>query len=435
MTKSVVVLSTLDTKGRETQFLKEQIERSGCQAVLVDMGVVGKPTIAADVTREQVAAAGGSTLEKLLAAPSREQAAPVMIRGAAKLVGEMVAADKAHAVIGLGGTQGTTSASSVMQSLPYGLPKLMVSTCAAGDVSSFVGIKDIMMMFSVSDILGLNPFMRRVLANAAAAASGMAQIQGLSPFAESAEQKGTVPLPQEHKPLIGMTNLGVLTKGAEVAVDYLESKGYEVILFHAVGAGGRAMEQMMREGLIRGVFDYALGEISDELHHALRAGGPDRLTTAGKLGLPQVICPGGAEHIGIFLSEPNTLPEKYKNHQNTFHSPIIAAPRLSAEELEEVGREIGRRLQHTKGKAVMMLPLRGTSRYGVEGGPLRNPESDKRFYAAIKQSLPKTIEVVEVDAGAEDPAFVRQCCDRLIALIESSSPSLGGTGATEHGRQ
>ena len=174
-----------------------------------------------------------------------------------------------------------------------------------------------------------------------------------------------------------MSNLGVLTTGAEVAVEYLESKGYEVILFHAVGAGGRAMEQMMREGLIAGVFDYALGEISDELHHALRAGGPERLTVAGKLGLPQVLVPGGSEHIGLFLSEAHVLPEKYKNHMNTFHSPIIAAPRLNPDELVEVAKEIGKRLQHTKGNAVMMLPLRGTSRYGVEGGPLRNPESDK----------------------------------------------------------
>jgi uncharacterized protein (UPF0261 family) len=406
MPKSVVVLSTLDTKGRETAFLREQIERTGCRAILVDMGVVGQPTIAAEVTREQVAVAGGSSFAQLLAAPTREQAAPVMTRGAAKVVGEMVADGRAHAVIGLGGTQGTSSACSVMQSLPYGLPKLMVSTCAAGDVSAFVGIKDIAMMFSVSDIMGLNPFMRRVLANAAAAACGMANVEASAVAASG-------------KPLIGMTNLGVLTKGAEIAVDYLESRGYEVILFHAVGAGGRAMEQMMREGLIRGVFDYALGEISDELHHALRAGGPDRLTTAGKLGLPQVLCPGGAEHIGIFLSEPHVLPEKYKNHQNTFHSPIIAAPRLSAEELEEVAREIGRRLAHTRGSAVFMLPLRGTSRYGVEGGPLRNPESDQRFFAELKHHLPSTIDVVEVDAGAEDAAFVLQACDRLIALIEA----------------
>jgi uncharacterized protein (UPF0261 family) len=405
MPKSVVVLSTLDTKGRETAFLKEQIERSGCKAVLADMGVVGKATIPADISREQIAEAGGTPLADLLKDPSREKAGPVMVAGAGKLLNDMVARGEAHAVIGLGGTQGTSAASRVMQQLPYGLPKLMVSTCAAGDVSAFVGIKDIMMMFSVSDILGLNPFMRQVLANAAAAAAGMAQVE------RSAITKGA-------KPLIGMTNLGVLTKGAEYAVDYLESKGYEVILFHAVGAGGRAMEQMMKEGLIRGVFDYAMGEIADELHHALRAGGPERLTVAGKLGLPQVITPGGAEHIGLFLSEPNVPPEKYKDHIITFHSPIIAAPRLNARELTEVAKEIGKRLQHTKGSAVFMIPLRGTSRYGVEGGPLRDPEGDKAFFAALKEHLPKTVQIVEKDLGAEDPEFVKECCDRLIAMIE-----------------
>ncbi len=405
MAKSVVVLSTLDTKGRETAFLKEQIEKHGCRAVLADMGVVGAPTVKANITREQIAEAGGTPLSALLKDASREKAGPVMVAGAAKLLGEMVAKGEAHGVIGLGGTQGTSAASRVMQQLPYGLPKLMVSTCAAGDTSAFVGIKDIIMMFSVSDILGLNPFMRMVLANAAAAVAGMAQVEREA-------------LAAGKKPLIGMTNLGVLTKGAEYAVDYLESKGYEVILFHAVGAGGRAMEQMMKEGLIKGVFDYAMGEIADELHHALRAGGPERLTVAGKLGLPQVITPGGAEHIGLFLSEPNVPPEKYKDHIITFHSPIIAAPRLNGKELTEVAKEIGKRLQHTKGNAVFMIPLRGTSRYGVEGGPLRDPEGDKAFFAALKEYLPKTVEVVEKDLGAEDPEFVKECCDRLIGMIE-----------------
>jgi uncharacterized protein (UPF0261 family) len=177
----------------------------------------------------------------------------------------------------------------------------------------------------------------------------------------------------------------------------------------------------MKEGLIRGVFDYAMGEIADELHHALRAGGPERLTVAGKLGLPQVITPGGAEHIGLFLSEPNVPPEKYKDHIITFHSPIIAAPRLNAKELTQVAKEIGKRLQHTKGDAVFMIPLRGTSRYGVEGGPLRDPEGDKAFFAALKEHLPKTVEIVEKDLGAEDPEFVKECCDRLIAMIEKTA--------------
>jgi uncharacterized protein (UPF0261 family) len=404
--KSVAVLATLDTKGREVAFLREQIERQDCRAVLFDMGVVGAPGIPAEVTRQAIAAAGGTSLEALLKNPSRDEAAPVMIRGAAKLLEDKIAADEVHAVIGLGGTQGTSSACGVMQTLPYGFPKLMVSTCAAGDVSAFVGVKDIAMMFSVSDILGLNPFMRRVLANAAGAACGMARANAAHEATKS------------DKPLIAITNLGVLTKGAEVAVEFLESRGYEVILFHAVGAGGRAMEQMMREGLIAGVFDYALGDVGDDVFHALRASGPERLTTAGKLGVPQVLCPGGTEHIGLFLSEPHKLPEKYAGHQNTFHSPIIAAPRLEVAELAQVAREIGKRLQHTRGKAVFMLPLRGTSRYGVEGGPLRNAASDAAYFAEIKKHLPASIEVVERDLGAEDPAFVREACERLIGMIE-----------------
>ena len=193
-----------------------------------------------------------------------------------------------------------------------------------------------------------------------------------------------------------------------------------MILFHAVGAGGRAMEQMMREGLLAGVFDYGLGDVADDVFHALRASGPERLTVAGKLGLPQVLCPGGTEHIGLFLSEPYKMPEKYAGCQSTFHSPIIGSPRLTAAEMDQVGREIAKRLAATTGKAVMMLPLAGTSRYGVEGGPLRNPESDQALFASLKEHLPKSIEIVERDLGAEDPAFVREACDRLIRMIERS---------------
>jgi uncharacterized protein (UPF0261 family) len=178
------------------------------------------------------------------------------------------------------------------------------------------------------------------------------------------------------------------------------------------------MEQMMKEGIIGAVFDYALGEISDELFHALRAGSPERLTVAGDLGLPQVLCPGGTEHLGI-LVEPNTVPEAWRDHRYVFHSPVVLAPRLDAGEFVRVAEAIGRRLQHTKGRAVMMLPLQGTSRYGKEGGPLRDPAGDQAFFAALKRHLPASIEVVERPTDAEDPAFVDEAVDRLIALIES----------------
>jgi len=402
---TIAVLATLDTKGAEAQFLREEIQARGARALLIDLGVVGEPGARPDVTREAVARAGGKELAEILANPTRQDASPVFIAGAAKLLRQRLDAGEVHAVIGLGGTQGTSNCTAIMRTLPFGFPKLMVSTMASGDVSAFVGIKDITMMFSVGDILGLNPVTRRILANAAGAAVGMAQ------------DEGGVAAHTGDKPLIGMTNLGVLTDGAMRALERFRERGYEAIVFHAVGSGGRAMEQMMKDGLIGAVFDYAMGEIADELHGALRAGGPERLRIAGRLGLPQVIVPGGAEHVGL-LVEPNTVPERWKDHQVVFHNPVILAPRLSPAELGEVAREACERLAETKGDAALLFPLRGTSRYGVEGGDLRDPQGDAAFLAGFREHMPPGVELVEVDAGAEDPAFVDAAVDRLIELIE-----------------
>ncbi|MCB9915854.1 MAG: Tm-1-like ATP-binding domain-containing protein [Planctomycetes bacterium] len=399
--KTIAVLATLDTKGEEAQYLREELEALGGRALLVDVGVVGAPGARADVTREEVAAAGGTPLAKLLEHPTRQTASPVMNAGATKLLLEKVAAGEVHGVLGLGGTQGTSNCTQVMQALPYGLPKVMVSTIASGDTSAFVGIKDITMMFSVSDILGLNPVTRKILANAAGAAWGMASTRvGLD-------------LSEHPRTVVGMTNLGVLTRGAMLAIELLRERDCEVIVFHAVGSGGRAMEQMMKEGLIDAVFDYGLGEIADEVFGGLRAGGPERLTVAGALGLPQVIVPGGLEHVGLIV-EPNTVPERWKDHQLTFHNPIILAPRLSAEELRTVAREIGARLARAGGAGAVLMPLRGTSAYGVEGGPLRDPAGDAAFAAELRAALPASYEYVEVDAGAEDEAFVRAAVERLM---------------------
>jgi len=182
------------------------------------------------------------------------------------------------------------------------------------------------------------------------------------------------------------------------------------------------MEQMMKDGLIGAVFDYALGEISDEVFHGLRAGGAERLTVAGRLGLPQVLCPGGAEHIGLLLEQPDTVPEAWRDHLSVFHNPIILAPRLRGHELETVAAEIGRRLAGTRGRATMLVPRRGTSRYAVPGGPLHDPEGDAVFFAALRRSLPATVEYVERDLGAEDPAFVQEAVERLLAWVGSSRP-------------
>jgi uncharacterized protein (UPF0261 family) len=408
MKKTIAVLATLDTKGQESNYLREQIEKLGESSLLIDMGVIGEPGTRTDIGRRELATAGGTRLEDILANPTRQDAAPIMVSGATQIIIKLIDEGQIHAIICLGGTQGTTNCSQVLQALPYGFPKIMVSTIASGDTSPFVGVKDITMMFSVSDILGLNTFTCKILANAAGAACGMAQID--QPI--RAEKRD--------RPLVGMTNLGVLTQGAMIALDLFKQAGYEVIVFHAVGSGGHAMEQMMKEGIIGAVFDYALGEISDELFDGLRASGPERLTVAGKLGIPQVICPGGTEHLGLLVSTPNEVPEQYRGHKHTFHTPIILAPRLKGDEMIRVAKEITSRLTSTKTKAYFMMPTKGVSRYSAEGMVLEDPESDEAFFNEIRLSLPDNFELIERETHAEDPAFVKEAVELLISLIETA---------------
>ena len=406
MPNTIALLITLDTKDQEASYLKSCIEKSNHNALIIDIGVIGTPGIPADVPRDEVIEQGGGVLSDILKKPTREAANPFVVKGASNILLKMIKEGKVHAVIGLGGTQGTSTCCDVMQTLPYGFPKIMVSTIAAGDMTNFVGIKDITMMFSVSDLLKLNSFTRKILANAAAAACGMADVETKFSMIKS------------DKPLIGMSNLGVLTNGAMEAIDYINSKGYEVIVFHAIGAPGRAMEQMMKEGIIGAVFDYAMGEIADDVWGVLRAGGPERLTVAGKLGIPQVLVPGGAEHLGILVNPPNTIPEEYKDHQIVFHSPVIFVPRLNESEMIRVADDICKRLSHTHKKSYFMFPNQGVSRYSRPGGVLEDKAADAAFLKHLKANLPDCIEVIERDANAEDKEFVHECVDRLIDLIE-----------------
>ena len=404
--KTIAILATLDTKADEANFMRQEIERLGGKALLIDLSVIGDTTINADVPKEEVIAAGGSTLAELLDSPSREKASPVIVAGATKILLDLQFAGKIDAVVTLGGTQGTSTCAPILQALPYGFPKVMLSTAASGDTSPFVGIKDITMMFAVSDILGLNVFSRKILANAAASAWGMAQV-------EQCITKSTA------KGVIGMSNLGVLTQGAMHAIKLFEEAGYEVITFHAIGAGGDAMEQMMKEGIITAVFDYAMGEIADSCFDALRASGPERLTTAGKLGLPQVICPGGSEHLGLLVSEPSKVPEGWEDHQITWHTPYVFVPRLNAEEQTKIANTIGERLQNAKEKTAFLMPLKGVSSYSAEGGELYNTDLDAAYWEALQKALPDHIEVEALDLTAEDPAFVEHAVSKLISMIEA----------------
>lgn len=401
--KTIVVLATLDTKGVEAQYLREQIEKFGDNALIVDTGVVGTPATRADVTREEVAEAGGMSLAKILENPTREVAAPVMAEGATQIVTRLAAEGKVHGIMAMGGTQGTTLSTRVMRALPYGFPKVMVSTMASGNVAPWVDIKDITMMFSVTDILGLNPVSRKILANAAGAVCGMANVD--------------VKLEKGDKPLVAVTTVGITTQGAMKAVKVLEAAGYETIVFHAIGPGGRAMEQMMKEGIIGAVLDYSIIEVSNEMYHALLAGGPERLTTAGKLGLPQVICPGALEV--LVFNEPETVPARYQGRTLIRHSPQITDLRLNREEMVEVGKEVARRLQYTEGDATFMIPAAGYDSYAVKGMGFYDPEADAAFVAELKAGLPESIRVIERDTHIEDPAFATEAAELLISLIEA----------------
>ncbi len=401
--KTIVVLATLDTKGVEAQYLREQIEKFGDKALIVDTGVVGTPATRADVTREEVAEAGGMSLAKILENPTREVAAPVMAEGATQIVTRLAAEGKVHGIMAMGGTQGTTLSTRVMRALPYGFPKVMVSTMASGNVAPWVDIKDITMMFSVTDILGLNPVSRKILANAAGAVCGMANVD--------------VKLEKGDKPLVAVTTVGITTQGAMKAVKVLEAAGYETIVFHAIGPGGRAMEQMMKEGIIGAVLDYSTIEVSNEMYHALLAGGPERLTTAGKLGLPQVICPGALEV--LVFNEPETVPARYQGRTLIRHSPQITDLRLNREEMVEVGKEVARRLQYTEGDATFMIPAAGYDSYAVKGMGFYDPEADAAFVAELKAGLPESIRIIERDTHIEDPAFATEAAELLISLIEA----------------
>lgn len=402
--KTIVVLATLDTKGYEAQFLREQIEKFGDKALVVDTGVTGTPGTHPDITREEVAEAGGMPLAKILENPSRDVAAPVMAEGATKIVTRLAEAGKIHGIVAMGGTQGTTLSTHVMRALPYGFPKVMVSTMASGNVAPWVDIRDITMMFSVTDIMGLNPVMRKILANAAGAVCGMAGV----------DVKLVV---QKKKPLVAVTTVGITTQGAMKAAATLEAAGFETIIFHAIGPGGRAMEQMMKEGLIGAVLDYSTIEVSNEMYHAMLAGGPDRLTTAGKLGLPQVLCPGAIEV--LVYGEPETVPPPYNTRMLIRHSPQITDVRLNKEEMVEVGKEVARRLQYTRDDAIFLIPTAGYDSYAVKGMGFYDPKADAAFVEVLKQTLPKNIRLVERPTHIEDPEFAVEAAQMLIGLIRA----------------
>ena len=328
---TVILLGTLDTKGREYAFLRDRVAAAGCEIVMINAGVLDDPPYPVELSRYDVAAAAGANLDELVTAGDRGAAVTAMADGAAVIVRRLYDEGRLDGIVGMGGSGGSSLISRAMRGLPIGVPKLLLSTMGSGDISSFVGTSDIAMMYSVFDIAGINALSARILSNAAAAVSAMARTHETFVGSETT------------RPLVGVTMYGTTTPCVEHARPILEAAGFELLVFHATGAGGRSMESLVESGYITAVFDATTTELMDEVAGGTLTAGPDRLEIAGSLGLPQVVSVGAYDQ--ITFTPPDAVPVTYRTRTTYAHNPSITLVRSNPKEAAEYGRLVARETQ------------------------------------------------------------------------------------------
>jgi uncharacterized protein (UPF0261 family) len=401
---TVVLLGTLDTKGVEYAFLRERLRERGAEVLVVDAGIHEPVGLEPDISRHEVARAGGADVDELAAGGDRGAAVTAMAAGAEQVVLRLHAEDKLAGILALGGSGGSSIATRAMRALPVGVPKLMVSTVASGDTRAYVGAVDVTMMYSVVDISGVNRVSARIMANAAGAIAGMVQ--------------ATVP-ELEAKPLVGATMFGVTTPCVTRARERLEELGYEVLVFHATGAGGESLEALARGGFLAGVLDTTTTELADELVGGVFPGGPGRLEAAGAAGVPQVVSLGALDMVNF--GPRDTVPPRFEGRNLYVHNPTVTLMRTTPEECAELGRTIGRKLSGALGPTVLFMPLKGVSMIAVEGQPFYDADADASLFAALRETLADSVEVHEIDTDINDPEFAVAMADRLHAAIEGAA--------------
>jgi uncharacterized protein (UPF0261 family) len=402
MPKTVAIIAALDTKAAEAGLIRDYVARQGLATLVVDCGVLGDPGIPADVTRGDVAAAGGDSIEGLRSSQDKARAMEVMTRGAAVIAERLHAAGRIDGIVGIGGSAGTAIATSAMRALPVGVAKLVVSTVAAGDTRPYVGTKDVTMMYSVVDVAGINRISARILTNAAAAISGMVQAEPPTIIGD--------------RPLLAASMFGNTTACVDRARQDLEEAGYEVLVFHATGAGGQTMESLIADGYIRGVLDVTTTEWADELAGGVLNAGPTRLDAAAKRGVPQVIAPGCLDMVNFWA--PETVPEKYRDRNLYRWNPNVTLMRTTPDENAELGRIIARKANASTGPVAVLLPLKGVSQLDSEGGAYWWPEADHALFDAIRQNLRKDIPLIELNHNINDPDFADRAAAVLLDLMK-----------------
>ena len=397
----IVVVGTLDTKGPEVGFLRDEVVRRGHDPLVIDPGILGDPALAADVTRQQVAQAAGFELPDLVATGDRQHCQQAMIRGMVEIVSRLYDEGQVDGVVAVGGAQGTAMATAAMRALPVGVPKVMVSTVACGQTTfgPYVGTKDITMIHSVADILGLNRVTERILAQAAAAVGAMASVAAVA---------------EAGRELVAITQAGITTPGVMAIKEGLEGQGFEVIAFHCNGIGGQAMEALILEGVVKGVIDFSPHEITDLLFGGLMPAMPGRLEAAGQMGIPQIVTPGATD---IRLhGKPEELPPELRQRACVQHTPTHTHVRTSAEEMAAVARTIAERLNAGRGPRAVMIPLRGYSMLNREGEILYDEASNRAFAEAMEEALRPAVEFITVDAHINDRAFAQETIATFLRL-------------------
>lgn len=399
--KTVAVLGTFDTKGKELKFIKECIEEHGLKTLCINTGVF-EPVVEPDISSAEVAAAVGADINAIVEKRDRATATEVLAKGTEKLIPQLYAEGKFDGIISIGGSGGTSLATPAMRQLPLGVPKVMVSTMASGDVSPYVGTSDIVMIPSVVDAEGLNDISKVIFSNAANAVVGMVQNR------KEIESDG--------KPLLAATMFGVTTPCVKAAEDYLHEQGYDVLVFHATGTGGKCMEALIDQGFIKGVLDLTTTEWCDEVVGGVLNAGPDRLTAAGKNGIPQVVSVGALDMVNF--GPMDTVPAQFKDRNLYKHNPTVTLMRTTADELKSIGHEIATRLADATGKTTLILPLKGVSMIDVEGQPFYDAEADKVLFDTLRTELANSnVEIVELDTDINDKEFAVAAAKKLISLL------------------
>ncbi len=400
MPSTILLIGTFDTKAQEFAFVKQIIESRGHKAFMMDAGIFSKPPFDVEISAAEVAEAGGGSLEVLRERRDRGEAMDVMIAGVSELAASLYAAGKIDGVLSLGGGGGTNIGTAAMRQLPVGVPKFMVSTVASSDVRPYVDVKDVTMMYSVVDIAGLNRISKKILANAAGAICGMV------------EQQITT---HNDKKLIATTMFGVTTPCVTRVRDRLEKEGYEVVVFHATGSGGRAMEGLIDDGYISAVADITTTEWCDELVGGVLSAGPARLDAAARKGIPQVVSCGALDMVNFHAM--NTVPTEFADRMFYKHNPNVTLMRTTSEECAALGKIIAEKLNQSTGPTSLMLPLKGVSMIDNNGQPFYNPKADAALFNAIREHAGDAVELLEYDLHINDEAFADALVDKLLSLL------------------